>query len=261
MIDPHPILILGPCVIESAEHSAMMAKEIRDVCSKKGVPFIFKASFDKANRTSVESFRGPGIAKGLGILQAIKKSLGIPVTSDIHDARQADLAASVLDVIQIPALLSRQTDILVAARETRRAVNIKKGQFLSPYDVKNVIDKVRVSENSKVMITERGTMFGYNNLVVDFRSIPIIQSFEVPVVFDASHSVQKPGAMGPRSDGDPRMIPVLARAAIAAGADGLFVEVHDNPEAALSDGPNSLPLEDLDQFLDDILDVWKAVRK
>jgi 2-dehydro-3-deoxyphosphooctonate aldolase (KDO 8-P synthase) len=261
MNDSVPILILGPCVIESPEHAATMAKEIRGICSSKGVPFIFKASFDKANRTSIESFRGPGLAKGLGILQGIKKTLGIPVTSDIHEARQADLAASVLDVIQIPAMLSRQTDLLVAARETRKTINIKKGQSLSPYDVKHVIDKVRISENSKVMVTERGTTFGYNNLVVDFRSIPIIQSFDVPVIFDASHSVQKPGAMGGKSDGDPRMIPVLARAAIAAGADGLFVEVHDNPAEALSDGPNSLPLEDLSEFLDEILDVWKAVRR
>lgn len=256
-----PLLILGPCVIESPDHAEFMAREIKAICDSLGVPFIFKASFDKANRTSIESYRGPGLAAGLVILRTIQRTLKILVTSDVHDARQASIAGSVLDVIQIPAMLSRQTDLLVAARETGRTVNVKKGQSLSPRDVGNVIDKIRVAENSKIIITERGTTFGYNNVVVDFRAIPAIQAFGVPVVFDASHTVQYPGGAGAVSSGSREMIPVLARAAIAAGADGLFIEVHDDPDVALSDGPNSLRLDDLHDLLVDCLNIWKAIRK
>lgn len=252
-------LIGGPCVIESEDHSLHMAKEIKSVCDNLGISFIFKASYDKANRSSIQSYRGPGMEKGLAILNAIRKDLGIPVLSDVHEAAQVRRAAEVLDVIQIPAFLCRQTDLLLEAAQTQKPLNIKKGQFLSPYEVKNVIDKVLSQGNEKILITERGTSFGYNNLVFDIRSIPIMKQYGFPVVIDATHSVQKPGGEGTSSGGDAEFIPHVARAGISVGADGLFLEIHDNPPQALSDGHNSFKLNDLHKFCASLLRLKKAL--
>ncbi len=252
------IIIAGPCVIESEEHALYMAAMIRSICRLVGVDFTFKASFDKANRTSIGSYRGPGFAEGMRILADIKAETGVPVTSDIHERWQAAPAAEVLDIIQIPALLCRQTDLVIEAARTGKTVNLKKGQFMAPWDMLHAVEKVRSQGNEKVMVTERGTTFGYNNLVVDFRSIPAMKEFGCPVIFDASHSSQLPGAGNGQSDGQAHMIPVLARAAIAAGADGVFVEVHDSPQDALSDGPNSLALADLEEFLQGLLKLEAA---
>jgi 2-dehydro-3-deoxyphosphooctonate aldolase (KDO 8-P synthase) len=252
-------LIAGPCVIESRRHAFALALRVRKVCGKLGIPFIFKASFDKANRSSIDSYRGPGLKKGLGILAEIKRELGVPVLSDVHETAQVEEAAEVLDVLQIPAFLCRQTDLLLAAAKTGKAVNIKKGQFLSPYDMKNAVEKIRSAGNAKILLTERGTMFGYNNLVVDFRSIPIMKGFGCPVVIDASHSVQKPGGQGASSDGDREFIPLIAKAAIAAGADGIFLEVHDNPDKALSDKYNSFPINDLEALCRALLRIREAL--
>ncbi|MDH4195877.1 MAG: 3-deoxy-8-phosphooctulonate synthase [Candidatus Aminicenantes bacterium] len=242
-------LIAGPCVIESEKHAVSMARTIRDVCVRNGVPLIFKASFDKANRSSAASFRGPGLEKGLETLAAVKKEVGIPVLSDIHEAWQAEKAARVLDVIQIPAFLCRQTDLLMAAAATGRAVNIKKGQFLSPEEMRLALDKATGTGNHKVMLTERGTFFGYHNLVVDARSIPVMKAWGYPVIMDASHSVQRPAGEGARSGGDAEFIPLMARVGIVAGADGVFIEVHDRPEEALSDRGNSLRLSGLEMLV------------
>jgi len=252
-------LIAGPCVIESRDHCFSLARRLKTLCGRLGVPFIFKASFDKANRSSLRSFRGPGLEKGLEILGEIKRRLGIPVLSDLHETDQVERAAEVLDVIQIPAFLCRQTDLLLAAAQTQKPINIKKGQFLSPHDMKNAVEKIESRGNKKIILTERGTMFGYNNLVVDLRSIPSMKAWGYPVVIDASHSVQKPGGQGAASGGDREFIPALAKAGISVGADGVFLEVHDNPAAALSDKDNSLKLNELEELLKALLRLKKAL--
>ena len=253
-------LIAGPCVIESETHALRMARALSKIARERGIPYVFKSSFDKANRSSMESFRGPGLREGLRILKAVKSEVGVPVLADIHEPGQAEEAAGVLDVIQIPAFLCRQTDLLVAAGRTGQPVNIKKGQFLSPWEMRHAIDKVRSAGNEKVMVTERGTTFGYQNLVVDFRSLAVMRGFGYPVIMDATHSVQHPGGLGDRSGGDAEFIPVLARAASAVGIDALFCEVHDDPKAAKSDGPNSLPLDALDRLLRQVAAIDVIVR-
>jgi len=252
-------VIAGPCVIESEQHCLAMAGALKESSGRAGLPLVFKASFDKANRSSIRSYRGPGLAEGLRILDRIKTETGLPVLSDIHEASQAAPAARVLDVLQIPALLCRQTDLLLAAAATGLPVNVKKGQFLSPWETANIVEKLRTSGNGKVLLTERGTTFGYQNLVVDFRSIPIMKSFDCPVVFDATHSVQRPGLQGDSSGGDRAFIATLARAGVAAGADALFVEVHDRPEQALSDGSNSLPLREFENLLVEVRRIAESL--
>jgi len=252
-------LVAGPCVIESEEHSLRLAREIGRTCAALGVPFIFKASFDKANRSSGVSFRGLGLEKGLAVLRTVKEEAGVPVLSDVHETCQVERAAEILDVIQIPALLCRQTDLLLEAARTMKPVNIKKGQFLSPREMRNVLDKVLSAGNDKVMLTERGTVFGYNNLVFDVRSIPIMKSWGYPVIIDASHSVQRPGAEGLSSGGEAEFIPHIARAGMAVGADGVFLEVHDDPAAALSDRNNSLILNKLQELLTGLGRIREAV--
>jgi 2-dehydro-3-deoxyphosphooctonate aldolase (KDO 8-P synthase) len=246
-------LIAGPCVIESPDHAAMIAESLVKITSRCGLPFIFKASYDKANRTSLKSFRGPGLQEGLAVLAGIKARFGVPVLTDIHDASQAAPVAEVADVLQIPAFLSRQTDLIVAAARTGRVINIKKGQFLAPADMKHAIAKVVDSGNSQVFITERGFSFGYNNLVVDMRAFPILRSLGYPVVYDATHSLQLPGGGDGVTAGQSEYIEPLASAAVAAGIDGVFVEVHDNPARAKSDGQNALPLERLEPLLRHLL--------
>jgi len=252
-------LMAGPCVIEGQNHAFLMAAEIKRTCEGLPISFIFKASYDKANRSSHNSYRGPGLEKGLDILRQIKEELNIPVVSDVHETGQIEKASQVLDVIQIPAFLSRQTDLIVEAAKTRKAINIKKGQFLSPYDMKNVIDKALSQGNEKIILTERGTSFGYNNLIFDVRSIPIMKKWGFPVVIDASHSVQKPGGEGHFSGGEAEFIPITAQAGVCVGADGLFLEVHDNPSKALSDKLNSLSLDRLKPLLASILSLkeWR----
>ncbi len=250
-------LIAGPCVIEDWDTTFNTAKSLKQTAQKLNIPLIFKSSFDKANRTSVTSFRGPGFEKGLEILGRIKEELSIPVISDIHLPGQAQQAAEILDVIQIPAFLCRQTDLILAACQTGRPVSIKKGQFLSPHDCKNIIDKAKSCGSQNICITERGSSFGYNNLVVDFRSIHILREMGVPVVFDATHSVQLPGGATNASAGERQFVPTLCRAAVAAGAHGLFIETHPHPDKALCDGPNSLPLDEIH----DLLAVLCAVKK
>jgi 2-dehydro-3-deoxyphosphooctonate aldolase (KDO 8-P synthase) len=253
-------LIGGPCVIESPDHALRMARAIQGIAREAGVGYIFKASFDKANRTSVRSFRGPGLEAGLEVLAAVRKEVGVPVLSDVHEPAQARASGEVLDVIQIPAFLCRQTDLLVAAAETGRVVNIKKGQFVSPRDIGHAVEKVRESGNPNVVLTERGSSFGYNNLVVDFRAFPIMRGFGCPVVFDVTHSLQLPGGKGHASGGEPQFIPVLARAGVAAGVDGVFMEIHDNPAEALSDGPNALDLSLLGELLGDLAAIRKCTK-
>lgn len=252
-------LIGGPCVIESEEHAFSLASEIKKTCADLGVSYIFKASYDKANRSSFDSYRGPGISKGLQILENIKDTLDIPVTSDVHETHQVERASQILDVIQIPAFLCRQTDLLIEAARTKKPVNIKKGQFLSPYDMKNIVDKVLSQDNRNIILTERGTSFGYNNLVFDVRSIPIMKGLGFPVVIDASHSVQKPGGQGIYSGGDAEFIPHIAKAGTAVGADGIFIEIHDNPSKALSDGLNSLIINKLNDLLATLLRIKSAL--
>src|SRR5262245_2929572 len=252
-------LIAGPCVIESRDHVLFMAKELKKVTAECGVSFIFKASFDKANRSSIQSFRGAGITEGLKILAEARKEVGVPVLTDIHEAGQADTVAKVVDVLQIPAFLCRQTDLIVAAAKTGRIVNVKKGQFLAPWEMKNVVDKAKEAGSHRFMLTERGASFGYNNLVVDFRSFPIMKTFGCPVVFDVTHSLQLPGGQGQSSGGQPEYIPHLARAGVAAGVDGLFMEVHDNPLKALSDGPNALDLALLRPLLKQLMALRKTL--
>jgi 2-dehydro-3-deoxyphosphooctonate aldolase (KDO 8-P synthase) len=257
MGDGSLFLIAGPCVIESEGHALKMAECIGGVCKAMGVSFIFKASYDKANRTSLSSFRGPGLKEGLRILRKVKGVVNVPVLTDVHDAHDVAEAAESVDVVQIPAFLCRQTDLLVAAAKSGKVVNIKKGQFVAPLDMRHAVDKVRESGNDKVLLTERGSSFGYNNLVVDMRSLAILRQF-APVVFDATHSVQLPSA-GTQSGGQPEFIPILARAAVAAGVDGVFMEVHDNPAEAKSDGANALDLKWLRPVLTELLAVHKAV--
>ncbi len=246
-------------MIEGEAHCLSLAAALHEAARQVGLPLVFKASFDKANRSSIQSFRGPGLQEGLRILGRVKQEMGIPLLSDIHEPSQAASASPILDILQIPAFLCRQTDLLVAAAVTGLPVNVKKGQFLSPWETKNIVDKIRSAGGSRILLTERGTTFGYQNLVVDFRSIPVMQSFGCPVIFDATHSVQRPGAEGSRSGGDGEFIETLARAGMAAGADGLFVEVHENPQAALSDGANALPLPRFRGLLEDIRRIAKAV--
>ena len=254
-------LIAGPCVIESETHTLMMAERVAQIAADAGVPYIFKASFDKANRSSVNSFRGPGLTEGLRILKKIKAELRLPVLTDIHDASQAVPTAEVADILQIPAFLARQTDLLVAAAKTGRIVNIKKPQFVSPWDMTNVVEKMASTGNRSIILTERGASFGYQNLVVDFRSFPVLQKYGYPVVFDVTHSVQLPGGQGHASGGQPEFIEPLARAGVAAGVDGIFLETHDNPAKALSDGANALPLSELPGLLVRLKEISLLVRK
>jgi 2-dehydro-3-deoxyphosphooctonate aldolase (KDO 8-P synthase) len=254
-------LVAGPCVIESESHARMIAERVSAIAAKEGVPYIFKASYDKANRSSIKGFRGPGLADGLRILAKIKTDFKLPILTDIHDASQAAPAAEVADILQIPAFLARQTDLLLSAAKTGRIINIKKAQFLSPWDMGNVAEKVASSGNHNIILTERGASFGYNNLVVDMRSFPILQKFGYPVVYDVTHSVQVPGGLGHASGGQPEFIETLARAGVAAGVDGLFLETHDNPAAALSDGPNALPLAQLPQLLSRVKELSVLVRR
>jgi 2-dehydro-3-deoxyphosphooctonate aldolase (KDO 8-P synthase) len=253
-------LIAGPCVIESEAHARSMAEKIARIAGDCGVPYIFKASYDKANRSSLKSFRGPGLAEGLRILAKIKKDFSLPVLTDIHDSAQAVPAAEVCDILQIPAFLSRQTDLLVAAAKTGRIINVKKAQFLSPWDMSNVVEKVSAAGNHKIILTERGASFGYNNLVVDMRAFPVMREFGYPVVYDVTHSLQLPGGQGHASGGQPEFIETLARAGVAAGVDGVFLETHDNPSAALSDGANALPLSQLAPLLKKLKQVAELVR-
>ena len=251
-------LICGPCVIENEDHAFDLAKKIKIICAELQIPFIFKASFDKANRSSLESYRGPGLKEGLRILEQIKEELDVPVISDVHETSQVQKAAEVLDIIQIPAFLCRQTDLLLEVARTKKPVNIKKGQFLSPEEMKNAVDKILSQGNEGILLTERGTSFGYNNLVFDVRSIPIMREWGFPVVIDASHSVQKPGGKGISSGGEAYFIPYIAKAGISVGADGLFIETHNNPDKALSDGPNSFNIRELQDMLTQVLRLKKA---
>ncbi|RZB29969.1 MAG: 2-dehydro-3-deoxyphosphooctonate aldolase (KDO 8-P synthase) [Desulfobacteraceae bacterium Eth-SRB1] len=251
------VLISGPCVIEDYETSSEIAFFLKELTEKLDIPFIFKASYDKANRTSISSFRGPGLIDGIDILKRIKKEFGIKILSDVHSINEIDRAAMVLDIIQIPAFLCRQTDFILEVARTGKVINIKKGQFLAPWDIENVVEKITSTGNNRILITERGTMFGYNNLIVDFRGIKIMQDTGLPVIFDATHSIQLPGGAGKSSGGQREFAPVLARAAVAAGADGIFMEVHKDPDRALCDGPNSLKLDSLYNLLSQL----KAIRK
>jgi 2-dehydro-3-deoxyphosphooctonate aldolase (KDO 8-P synthase) len=259
--DGKPIaLVAGPCVIESANHALKTAEKLKRITSDAGVPFIFKASYDKANRSSIDSFRGPGLTKGLAILEKIKNELDVPVLSDVHTEEQIEPAAQVLDILQVPAFLCRQTDMLVKAAKTGRTVNVKKGQFMAPWDMKNVVDKLSKSGCKKILLTERGFMFGYNNLVVDMRSLALMRELGYPVVFDATHSLQLPGGQGTKSGGQKELVPDLVRGAVAVGCDMLFMEVHPNPDKAKSDGPNMLKLSHLPELLEQIKTLDRAVR-
>jgi 2-dehydro-3-deoxyphosphooctonate aldolase (KDO 8-P synthase) len=254
-------LIAGPCVIESRDHCFFMATELKKIAVAHRLKFVFKASYDKANRTSIKSFRGLGMKEGLQILADVREKLQLPILSDVHEPSHCKPAGEVLDILQIPAFLSRQTDLILAAAETGKIVNVKKGQFLAPWEMKNVVEKMREAGNEKILLTERGASFGYNNLVVDFRSFPIMQSFGCPVVFDVTHSLQLPGGQGQSSGGQPQYIPHFARAGVAAGVDGLFMEVHDNPAKALSDGPNALNLSLLSELLEQVVEIRKCLKK
>jgi 2-dehydro-3-deoxyphosphooctonate aldolase (KDO 8-P synthase) len=254
------VLISGPCVIESEQLALETAHAVKSVASELGLPYIFKSSFDKANRSSADSFRGPGLSDGLATLARVKQECGVPITTDVHAVEQVELVAEVADLIQIPAFLCRQTDLLVAAARTGRAINIKKGQFLAPEDVAGPISKVTGAGNEDVMVTERGHSFGYNRLVVDMTGLPVMRALGFPVIFDATHSVQRPGGAGTASGGDRALAPSLARAAVAAGVDGLFMEVHPDPDRALCDGPNSIRLAQLRDILEPIVAIDKVVR-
>jgi 2-dehydro-3-deoxyphosphooctonate aldolase (KDO 8-P synthase) len=253
-------IIAGPCVVESEDHVLMMARECSKRAQEAGVDFVFKASFDKANRSSIKSFRGLGIDAGLEALTRVKKEVGVPILTDIHEISQVKRVAEVADVLQIPAFLCRQTDLILEAARSGRAVNVKKGQFLAPHDTKNIVDKARDAGCERVMLTERGASFGYNNLIVDMRSLPIMRGFGVPVVFDVTHSLQLPGGLGYATGGQSEYIEPLARAGVACGVDAVFMEVHDNPSKALSDGPNALPLERLQSLLNTLRDIHQLVR-
>lgn len=255
------VLIAGPCVIESPSGTLKIAEAIKKITSKLRIPFVFKASFDKANRTSIHSFRGPGLYEGLKILSQIKTKLGVPILSDVHDVNQAQMAGEILDIIQIPAFLCRQTDLIVAAAKTGKIVNVKKGQFMAPWDISGIVKKMQESGNNNLLLTERGVSFGYNNLISDFRALPIMRSLGYPVVFDATHSVQKPGGLGTSSGGESKYIPLLARCAVAAGVDAIFLETHPDPSKALSDGPNSLPLRNLESLLKDLTAIDRITDK
>lgn len=253
------IFIVGPCVIETFEGCLKLAEKLKNIFEIKKVPFIFKASYDKANRTSINSYRGPGVHEGIRILAEIKKQLDLPVLSDVHCKEDIPFVSELLDIIQIPAFLCRQTDLILAAARTGKPVNIKKGQFLAPWDMKSVSDKVRSTGNEEILLTERGFCFGYNNLVSDMRSLVIMREFGYPVIYDATHSVQLPGGQGSVSGGERNMVIPLARAAVAAGCDGLFLEVHETPEEALSDASTMLPLKDLPHLIEQVLEIHRVV--
>jgi len=253
--------ILGPCVVESSQHALFMAQEINDICKHVGVGFVYKSSFDKANRSSIESFRGQGMEFGLEVLAQVKAEIGVPVITDIHEPWQVEKTAEVADILQIPAFLCRQTDLLVEAAKSGKAVNVKKGQFLAPWDSKNIVDKLRDSGCEKILLTERGASFGYNNLVVDLRSFPIMRSFGVPVVFDVTHSLQLPGGLGKATGGQSEYIENFARAGVACGVDAVFMEVHDDPSKAPSDGPNQLPLSRLEKLLTKLKQIHEVVNE
>lgn len=254
---PDLVLIAGPCVVEGIDSTMDVALRLAEICGRVGIPWIFKASFDKANRTSAHSFRGPGLEEGLDVLASVKSKVGVPVTSDVHGPDQVLQASTILDLLQIPAFLCRQTDLLTTAADTGKPVNVKKGQFLSPWDVKGIVGKVRGGKG--LIITERGTTFGYNNLVVDFRSFPVIRGFGVPVVYDATHSLQLPGGLGSSSGGMREYIPHLCRSAVACGVDAVFMEVHPDPDHAPCDGPNMWPLDQLENLLHQILAVRQSL--
>lgn len=254
------LLMAGPCVLEGYERSLMIGRRAKAIADKLGMPYVFKASFDKANRSSYDSFRGPGLKEGLAILAQIKKDLGVPIVTDIHEPSQAEPVAEVADILQIPAFLCRQTDLVYQAAKTGRTVNVKKGQFLAPWDMKNVIKKIEEAGNHNIMLTERGASFGYNTLVTDMRGLAIMRELGYPVVMDATHSVQIPGGQGTSSGGQSQYVPHMARAAAAVGIDALFLEVHDNPAEALSDGPNMVKLDNLEALLKDVLAIDKIVR-
>ena len=254
-------VIAGPCVIESEKHALKMAERLSAIAAELGIPYIFKASYDKANRTAITSFRGPGIAAGLKVLARIKKDLGVPVLTDIHSVEEVQPAADVCDILQIPAFLSRQTDLLLAVGRSGAVVNIKKGQFLSPWDMRHAIEKARSTGNERILVTERGASFGYNNLVVDMRGLAVMQEFGAPVILDVTHSLQLPGGEGNRSGGQPQYIEPLARAGVAAGVNGIFLEVHDNPPKALSDGANSLELRRFKPLMTRLRDLAAFVQK
>ena len=252
-------LIAGPCVIEDQSAILDTAAQIKQIATEAGVPFIFKSSFDKANRSSLTSYRGPGLNKGLEILAKIKSDLDLPLLTDVHTQEQAAVASEIVDIIQIPAFLCRQTDLLVAAANTMKPVNVKKGQFLAPLDIKNIIDKITQSGNDRLLITERGTSFGYNTLISDMRALPIMREFGCPVIFDATHSVQQPGGLGGASGGESRFVPALARSAVAVGCDAIFLEVHPDPKTAKSDGPNMVPISELKSLLQQLRSIEKAL--
>jgi 2-dehydro-3-deoxyphosphooctonate aldolase (KDO 8-P synthase) len=251
-------LIAGPCVIENPRHPHQVAARVKALTGELGVPYVFKASYDKANRSSHDTYRGPGLERGLEILASVRERHRVPILTDVHEVGQVEKTAEVADVLQIPAFLCRQTDLVMAAAATGRVVNIKKGQFMSPWDMKSVLEKALSTGNRRIMVTERGTTFGYNNLVVDMRSFPVLRSLGVPVVFDATHSVQRPGGLGDRSAGDAEFIDTLAPAGVAAGIDGLFMEVHERPSRALSDGPNAYRLGQLRALLSRLLRIQRA---
>ena len=253
-------LIAGPCVIESEEMVLSIAEQMKSITDDLKIPYTFKASFDKANRTSINSFRGPGVEEGLRILQKVKDRYNLPVCTDIHESWQAEMAAQVADILQIPAFLCRQTDLLVAAAKTGKCVNIKKAQFLAPWDMKNCLEKVRQTGNENVMLCERGSSFGYNTLVVDMTGLRVMKEFGVPVIFDATHSVQKPGGNGTSTRGNRQYVEYLAKAAISVGVDGLFMETHPDPDHAMSDGPNMVPLSEMKELLSKLIRVYEAVQ-
>ncbi len=257
--DHPPLFIAGPCVIESRQHAVSMARTLLAIRDELKINLVFKSSFDKANRSSIESFRGPGLAEGMDIMRAVKEETGLPLISDIHEPQQAETAARVLDILQIPAFLCRQTDLVAAAARTGKAVSVKKGQFLSPEETRNILDKGREAGNDRVFITERGSSFGYQNLVVDMRAFPIIREYGAPVVYDITHSMQKPGGEGKQTGGTPQFARPLARAAAAAGADGFFMEVHDNPPAALSDRTTQIRPEAARAIIEDVLAIRRAL--
>lgn len=253
--------LLGPCVVESVDHAMRMARSIKEICERVGVGFVYKSSFDKANRSSIESFRGQGMEFGLDVLRQVKAELGVPVITDIHEPWQVEKTAAVADILQIPAFLCRQTDLLVEAARSGRAVNVKKGQFLAPWDAKNIVEKLQAAGGEKILLTERGASFGYNNLVVDLRSFPIMRSFGFPVVFDVTHSLQLPGGLGKATGGQAEYIEHFARAGVACGVDAVFMEVHNDPANAPSDGPNQLPLSRLEPLLFKLKKIHELVNK
>ena len=253
-------LIAGPCQMESRDHAFMMAGRLKEICSRLGIGLVYKSSFDKANRTSLSGQRGMGLEKSLAVFADIRKELGLPVLTDVHENGQCAEVASVVDILQIPAFLCRQTDLLIAAAQTGRVVNVKKGQFLAPWDMKNVLQKIVASGNPNVLLTERGASFGYNTLVSDMRALPIMAETGAPVIFDATHSVQQPGGQGSSSGGDRRMVPVLARAAVAVGVAGVFIETHQDPDRAPSDGPNMVPLDKLEGLLTSLMALDKVAK-